>query len=486
MKRVKQKYLIMAYLSRFMMIIGLILFIPLLVLPFYPQEVIYCKDFIIPALIAILLGGGLTKVLPFERSQRLSVGDDAVIVVGAWILAIVFSAMPFVFSHQLNVTQAIFESVSGWTTTGLSVVNTEQTAHIFLIHRSVTQFFGGVGIVLVLLSALSSTFGLQLYQSEGHNDYLLPNLIKSSRLILGIYFGYIIIGVLLYTLFGMPLFDAINHSIGALSTGGFSVKTLSIEAYDSVAIEVITIVLMLLGTTNFAAHLLLLRGRLKSFFKLGEIKFMALLIGIGVALLTVSLAGTVLGSLGDSFRVAIFQVISALSTTGYATTSYTTFTSSALFIMIVLMIIGGGAGSTSGGIKLYRFLLLVKQSIWNVYLQFKPEHLIKEPFVLKPEGKVYLTNDDFKEASNYAFIYMVLLGIGTFIFLVMGYPLQESLFEFASSLGTVGLSIGITAPDLHPLLLWTEIVGMLFGRLEIWVIFISLIKICTRRKRGRN
>lgn len=150
------------------------------------------------------------------------------------------------------------------------------------------------------------------------------------------------------------------------------------------------------------------------------------------------------------------------------------------------MIIGGGAGSTSGGIKLYRFLLLVKQSIWNVYLQFKPEHFIKEPFVLKPEGKVYLTNDDFKEASNYAFIYMVLLGIGTFIFLVMGYPLQESLFEFASSLGTVGLSIGITAPDLHPLLLWTEIVGMLFGRLEIWVIFISLIKICTRRKRGRN
>ncbi len=141
MKRVKQKYLVMAYLSRFMMIIGLILFIPLLVLPFYPQEVIYCKDFIIPALIAILLGGGLTKVLPFERSQRLSVGDDAVIVVGAWILAIVFSAMPFVFSHQLNVTQAIFESVSGWTTTGLSVVNTEQTAHIFLIHRSVTQFF---------------------------------------------------------------------------------------------------------------------------------------------------------------------------------------------------------------------------------------------------------------------------------------------------------------------------------------------------------
>ncbi len=468
MKRVKQKYLVMAYLSRFMMIIGLILFIPLLVLPFYPQEVIYCKDFIIPALIAILLGGGLTKVLPFERSQRLSVGDDAVIVVGAWILAIIFSAMPFVFSHQLN------------------VVNTEQTAHIFLIHRSVTQFFGGVGIVLVLLSALSSTFGLQLYQSEGHNDYLLPNLIKSSRLILGIYFGYIIIGVLLYTLFGMPLFDAINHSIGALSTGGFSVKTLSIEAYDSVAIEVITIVLMLLGTTNFAAHLLLLRGRLKSFFKLGEIKFMALLIGIGVALLTVSLAGTVLGSLGDSFRVAIFQVISALSTTGYATTSYTTFTSSALFIMIVLMIIGGGAGSTSGGIKLYRFFLLVKQSIWNVYLQFKPEHFIKEPFVLKPEGKVYLTNDDFKEASNYAFIYMVLLGIGTFIFLVMGYPLQESLFEFASSLGTVGLSIGITAPDLHPLLLWTEIVGMLFGRLEIWVIFISLIKICTRRKRGRN
>jgi len=145
--------------------------------------------------------------------------------------------------------------------------------------------------------------------------------------------------------------------------------------------------------------------------------------------------------------------------------------------MIILMIIGGGAGSTAGGIKIYRVYLMVKTFLWNLKKKFMPEHMVNENFVFRPEGKIYIKENNILEASNYAFIYIVLLFIGTGIIVANGYSLQDALFEFASSIGTVGLSVGITSPIASPIVLWTEIFGMLFGRLEIYVIFIAVIKI---------
>jgi trk system potassium uptake protein TrkH len=145
--------------------------------------------------------------------------------------------------------------------------------------------------------------------------------------------------------------------------------------------------------------------------------------------------------------------------------------------MIILMLIGGGAGSTAGGIKLYRIYLLIKAFLWNLKRKFLPEHMVNEDFVYRPEGKLFIEEKYISEASNYAFIYMVTLFLGVCIMLAHGYSLQDSLFEFASSLGTVGLSIGITLPTTPPVVLWAQIVGMLFGRLEIYVIFIAGIKI---------
>jgi len=155
--------------------------------------------------------------------------------------------------------------MSGWTTTGLSVIDVANAPKIFLIFRSIIQFFGGVGIVLIVVSALSESFGMTLFASEGHNDKLLPNIAKSARLILKIYSGYFIAGTLLYITFGMPIFDAVNHSMAALSTGGFSTETLSIGAYNSLAIELVTVILMLLGSTNFYANMILVQGKFRDF-----------------------------------------------------------------------------------------------------------------------------------------------------------------------------------------------------------------------------
>ncbi len=320
----------------------------------------------------------LVRVFKCDTNKKLSVGEDAVIVVVAWILATVFSAIPFMISQDLSFTQAYFEAVSGWTTTGLSVMDVESTPHIFLIYRSIMQFFGGVGIVLVMLSALSSTFGMRLYNSEGHSDRILPNLIKSSRMILSIYLGYVIAGTILYVIAGMPIFDAINHSIAALSTGGFSTKLESIGFYNNVYIELITIILMILGTISFATHLLLVKRKFKEILKIGEIRFMFLILGITIPLITFVSLKDLYGGLYKGARVALFEIVSALSTTGFSTVVYNNWPSFAIFIMIILMIMGGGAGFTSGGIKLYRVYLMMKQLGWSIKLKISSRAFCKK------------------------------------------------------------------------------------------------------------
>ena len=339
------------------------------------------------------------------------------------------------------------------------------------------HFFGGVGIVLVVLSALSSTFGMRLYNSEGHSDNLLPNLLKSSRLIMSIYFGYIVGGVLLYYICGMPLFDAINHSISALSTGGFSVKFDSIGYYNNIYIELVTIILMILGSTNFAAHVLLINGKFKKFFRTSEVKFMFIVIALSVPLISFLSLNELYGSSSEGFRIAIFQVVSALSTAGYSTTTYTNWNSISILIMIILMLIGGGAGSTAGGIKLSRVHLMLKGIFWNLKKQFMSKHMVQADYIYKPQGKTYIEDDAIRDMYNFMFLYLIIYVLGVSVMLIYGYNLQDSMFEFASALGTVGLSIGITSPDAPLAILWTEIVGMFLGRLEIWIVFIALIKI---------
>ena len=459
-----------------LMFVGGLILLPLLALPFYRNELDQAIYFIIPAAAALLIGF-LLRLLRPRYDIKLNLRQGAVIVLGIWISAALFSSLPFILSGMLNFTQAYFEAMSGWTTTGLSVVDVTTAPHIFLLFRSIMQFFGGLGFVLIVVSALSETFGMRLYSAEGHSDKLLPNLAKSSRMIIAIYMGYFVAGTILYVLFGMPVFDAINICMAALSTGGFAVTPDSIAAYHSFIIELITIVLMLLGATNFLIHLLLIRRKFRKIVKLSELKFMLFLLGIFIPLVAVvSLAG-LYGSFGEALRVSLFNITSALTTTGFSTVSYNNWPSFAWLILIVMMIIGGGAGSTAGGIKYGRVYVMFKAFVWNMKRKFLPEHTVNEISINRPEGKVYIEPGIYSEAANYVFLYIVLLLAGTGILAAYGYSFQDSLFEYASALGTVGLSVGVTTPGMPPVALWSMSAGMLLGRLEIYVVFIGIIKV---------
>jgi trk system potassium uptake protein TrkH len=279
--------LIFSYLTMFMVVIGIIMLMPMIVLFFDISEFRLSLNFLIPGLSLILIGFIFHKRYSNYEKSQLARHQDAVLVVSTWVLAILLSTIPMLLLGY-SFTHAAFEITSGYSTTGLSVVDVTQAPKILLLYRSFLQFFGGVGFVLVLTSAISDKLGMRLYQAEGHNDRLVPNLLKSGQIIMRIYIFYIVLGIIFYVIFGMPLFDAINHSISAVATGGFSTKLESIGYYQSLEIEIVTMVLMILGGTNFFVHLLLFRKKFKDVFSHIELKVFAIIAIVSIIFGTVN------------------------------------------------------------------------------------------------------------------------------------------------------------------------------------------------------
>lgn len=466
------------YLGLFSLIIGGMILTPILVIPFYPEEISNIIYFLIPSGLAFLFGAIILLSLRGRKKLHLSKLHDSILVVATWMIAILFSSLPFYFSGQLTFLQSVFEATSGYTTTGLTVSDVESIPHVFLIFRSLMQFYGGVGLILLITSFFADKAGMRLYQAEGHIDKLVPNLLRSARFILLIYVIYIVTGIAFYTFFGMPLFDAINHSISAVATGGFSVKSASIGYYNSLPIEIVTIVLMILGGTNFFVHLLLLQRKFGLAFKHVELKFLGLLTLIFIPLFITSLMRfNQLGFL-ESLRIGTFHFFSSITTTGLQTVpNMNFFHGSLLFPLILTMMIGASIGSTAGGMKLFRVSLALKSTYWNLNKYASNHKLVRAHFINRYGVKTKLDDDEISHNYTFIFVYLLILCIGITIFAFQGYGLLESLFEFTSILGTIGLSYGLIGPDVNNIVLITSIVGMLIARLESYILIIAFAKL---------
>ena len=471
--------LIFFYLSIFVTMIGFIQLLPLSVLPFYPEESVYVSCFLLPGLISIVLGFVSHHLLKDVKVLKLEKNYDSVLVVLIWVLAILISTVPWILKGDYNFTQAAFEMTSGYSTTGLSVVDVDHTPKIFLLFRSITLFVGGVGLVLIITSAFSDRYGLNLYNAEGHNDRLMPNLAKSARVILTFYSAYILIGTLAYILSGMPVFDAINTAIAALSTGGFSVIGESIYGYHSLQIEIITIVLMLLGQTNFTLHLYLFRRKWKNVFSHCETRFFL----ITAVIFITGMCGNLLRfgytqSFWESFRISVFQFVTSITTTGFVSVKDMSLLPSGFAtFMILAMLIGGNQESTGGGIKQYRVIVVLKGIYYSIKESIMNSRMILSHWIWKTGDREELPDDEIRTTSSYILFYFLLFLLGTLIFTLYGYSLQDSMFEFSSAISTVGLSLGITNYHASPVVLWTAIIGMFLGRMEIMVVFKAILRL---------
>ena len=468
---------IIHYTGLILILAGVLMLSPLFCLFFYPEETAQLWGFAIPAIVMILTGAMSWFPLGNRNGQSLDIQQSAVIVVLSWVTVCFFSAWPFLAIQNLNFTQALFESVSGWTTTGLSVVNVEQSSHLILLWRSIMQLAGGAGLAIIMLATIVGPTGPALGIAEGRSQQLVPQVRHSAKIVMIIYIGYAVIGIIAYVLAGMNLFDAINHTFAAISTGGFSTKTDSIGHWNSLSIEAVTLPLMILGNLNFLTAYLLLHGKFKATSKNGEIRLMFLLISVCATALFFSVCAKLYPTLSTSVRTAVFETVTALTTTGFSTTSYDNWNSFGALLLIVLMLVGGGTCSTAGGIKQYRIYVLYKTFVWEIKSFFLPRNAVTENYIWQGEQKDFISETRIRQVGTFVFLYLATYVIGSLIIASTGIRLKESLFEFASALGTVGLSVGVTNPRASPVILWTEIFGMLLGRLEFFVFITGVIKI---------
>jgi trk system potassium uptake protein TrkH len=476
----RQRYqAILGYTGLLSLIASLLILSPLLLLVLYNGEISSAWGFVLPGLGLALPGFWLWRRLAPRTAASLTMQEGAVIVVLTWLLIIVVGAIPFIVLSGLTLTQALFESTSSWTTAGLSVLDVGGASPLILFYRSILQLAGGAGLAIIMLSALAGPVGPGLTVAEGRSEQLLPHVRRSATLVLTLYAAYVLAGIVALRLVGMGWFDAVNHAFSALSTGGFSTRAESIAYWHSPAVEAVIVVLMLLGTLNFLTAYTLLRGKFRAVARNSEVRQTLLLLVIGGMVLVFGVTGGLYPTFQERIRVAVFNAVSALSTTGFATVDYRQWNGLGWLVLILLMLVGGGTGSTAGAIKQYRIYVLYKGLVWEFRRRFLPRSAVSEPHVWRGEQRQFLSDGHLRQVSLFVFLYLAVLLVGSGLIAAHGYSLQDSLFEFASALGTVGISVGVTAPDAPSGVLWAEIVAMILGRLEFFTVVVGLIRLAS-------
>lgn len=464
--------------GKLIMMMGLLIMVPLLVIPFYPDEIKYADAFIIPAAFSVLAGGMIGLWADMGKNKLIwksSLTKGSTPVLFVWCYAFFIGSMPFVITMNTPMTLALFESVSGWTTTGLTVMDVETLPKILLFHRSFMQYCGGLGFVIMIAMVLKASSAASMYNAEGHNDKLEPSLRRTSKVIGGMYLIWLVAGSLAYVISGLTPMDGICHAMSALSTAGFSTKADSIGAFNSIPVDIITIVLMIIGATNFVIVRSLMRFDFKRVFRDSEFRFMSVVIAVSTIVVAADLVRTREYAAGRSFIEGLFEVVTTFSTTGYSLDDYSRWPAVSLGVTMVLMVIGGCAGSTAGGIKMRRAYFILLNTFGFIRNQLKPARKVSNLRYRKNKETNVFDNDS--AATNSGFVFMYLIVIITGILLVAGTAgcsLSEAAFEFTSALGTVGLSNGITCADAHTSTLLVEMIGMILGRLEIFMVLIGV------------
>jgi len=436
----------------------------------------------IPAAIAIstaLLGTRTTSGL---GSMPLRPRDGFFAVTCAWLMAALVGAIPFlIYPTFTGITDAFFESMSGFTTTGATLIDTvEDEPAAILLWRSLSQWIGGVGIV-VLVVAVAPATGLasqRIFYAEASgvtDERLTPRIAETAKIIWGIYLALTALGFGAFLLAGMGAFDAINHVFATLATGGFSTRTASLGAFDSLAIELVAIVLMALGGVNFAFYWRALRGGGRLWPEAAEVRAYVVILLAGIVAVTVTLwASGEVGGLPGALRDGAFAVTSIMTTTGYTTADFDEWPPLAPLILLTLMFVGGCAGSTSGGMKVIRIMLLLKTARQEVERQLRP----KAVQVLRIRGRVF-SEELRRGVLGFFYIYVTVFLLGTLTMAAIGLDLVTAASAVIATLNVIGPGLGeVGAIENYAAVpaggRWVLSFLMLAGRLEIFTVLVLL------------
>jgi trk system potassium uptake protein TrkH len=455
---------VLKYLGQVMIGMGAVLFVPLLVAVLYGAYHV-AAAYAAMAVFVIAAGYALHRMLPeFDLEWK----EALVIAALIFPLSSAISAIPIAISTGMPLIDAFFEAVSGLTTTGLSVAP-PGVGPVFLFARSWLQWIGGIGIVLIVLSVVihPGTSAYRLYSVNIAERKLRPNVIGAAKLLGKIYVAITLVALILLIAAGMTPFDALCHALSAVSTGGFSTNIDSIAGFSGIIIPATIILASLLGATNFGLYPRLIKNpRLL----LASEQFRGFVVVFVAGVLVLAFTMQQSGPFSDVAGAAVFQALSALTTSGFSTIDIATLPDSAKLVLSALMWVGGSVGSTAGGIKILRLIILTKL-IHLVFIRFFLPREALTP--LKVRGEV-VEPGELLNLLTFVLLYLVVMFASMLILMLHGIDTGNALFEVSSALGTVGLSAGVTSAAMAPLLKLVLIADMLLGRMEIIPLFILL------------
>ena len=415
------------------------------------------------------------------ESRQLNHRDGVAIVTLGWIMASLFGTLPYILSGAIpDFTNAYFESISGFTTTGASVLSDiEALPQSILFWRSLTQWLGGMGIIVLSIAILPylGIGGMQLYKAEVPSpvvDKLKPRISETAKTLWKVYLSFTLIEVILLFAGGMPVFDAVCNAFSTMPTGGFSTKNMSIAHYNSVYFDFVLIIFMLLAGINFSLHYKLIKGDLKIFGKDAECRVFLILVAVFVVLITVNIYGPVYESIAQALRYAAFQVSSIITTTGFVSADYETWPAFSQLILLICMFLGAMAGSTGGGMKIMRIMLLARHGYQQIFRVIHP-HAVT---TLKLGGRP-VPEEILSSIWGFFILYLGIFVVASLIMAALGLDLISSIGSVAASIGNIGPGLGVVGPEKNylgiPLLgKWVLILCMLLGRLEIYTVIALL------------
>ncbi len=472
-------YSIVHYTGYVCILLGLVMLVPILVALIY-GEYNRIIPFVYSSTISIIIGLILFKL--FNSKKELSLKSAMIFVTIIWLIGSAIAALPYYFSGDLSYLNGYFEAMSGFTTTGFSMYNLDHASFTMNFWRAFTQWLGGIGIIVMALTVLSSPGVniMRMYSAEGRDERLVPSIRHTSRIILYIYIGYTALSIILFKLAGMPVFDSVFYAFSALSTGGFALQNASLAVYNNIWIEIVAIIVMIIGATNFALHYTILKGNWKEYFKDLETKVSWILLLAGTLLIALFLYNTsVYGhDIFTSFRYSVFQVVTALTTTGLQTASPSDITVKweglGIFILTLLMIIGAGACSTGGGIKWLRIGILAKGMWWEIKSLLLPKSAVISRKIHHIQD-VKVDQDLLRLTGLFVISYLFVYIISIIIVLFYYSNVSQVLFELASCLSNVGLGSGLITSTSPTIVKLVFIADMWIGRLEIWPILLLIV-----------
>ena len=460
--------------------IGISMIVPLGVAWYYRDG--SASAFLLSLLANCGLGGVVLLGTRRDQSFHLSHRDGVAIVTLGWLVAGLAATLPYLFSGAIPAfTDAYFESISGFTTTGSSILaDIERLPPGVLFWRSQTQWLGGMGIIVLSIAILPflGVGGMQLYKAETPSpvvDKLTPRISDTAQALWKIYIVLTIAQIFLLMTGGMSWFDAICHSFTTMPTGGFSPKNASVGHYRSLYIDLIIILFMFVAGINFSLHYKLLTGRARQFFRDPEFRSYLFITVAVVVVITVDIYGTVYTRLGEALRYAAFQVVSVMTTTGFVTADFERWPVLSQQLLLICMFLGSMAGSTGGGIKIMRIVLLAKHCYLEIFRIIHPHATT----VVKL-GETPVPQTIMRSIWGFFLLYVGIYIMATVAMAALGLDMISSLSAVATCLGNVGPGLGSVGPmdNFSGVPLpgkWLLIFCMLLGRLEIYTIIVLIM-----------